>query len=447
MNFDNLNLNTPLKNALIDLGFETMTPIQEASFPIITSGKDVVGIAQTGTGKTFAYLLPILRHLKFSDQKQPRVLIVVPTRELVMQVVGEIKKLGKYMNIRVVGVYGGANINTQKKVVYEGMDILVATPGRLVDLTFTGLLRLSEIQKLVIDEVDEMLAQGFRSQTVQILELLPQKRQSLMFSATITEDVQLLIEDFFVNPQWVEVGSKNTPVEQIIHNMYVVPNFRTKANLLSLLLQEDEQMTKALVFVADKKAADRLAELLENKFPDKVGVIHSNKSQNYRFGAIARFKQGMNSVLIATDIASKGLDIDGITHVINFNIPEVSEDYIHRTGRTGRADKQGIALNFATEDELQFIEKIEAFTKLEMEVFPLPESLKISGDLFPEEMPDLLYDKEYLAPSAARSQAGAFHEKKDKNKKINLGGPKKRNPKHGKPASREPAFKKKKTKF
>lgn len=447
MNFDSLNLNTPLRNALIDLGFEAMTPIQEASYPVITSGKDVVGIAQTGTGKTIAYLLPILRQLKFSDQKQPRVLIVVPTRELVMQVAGEIKKLGKYMNIRVVGVYGGANINTQKKVVYEGMDILVATPGRLVDLTFTGILRLSEIQKLVIDEVDEMLAQGFRSQTVQILELLPAKRQNLMFSATITEDVQLLIQDFFVNPQWVEVGSKNTPVEQIIHNMYMVPNFRTKANLLSLLLQEDEQMTKALVFVPDKKSADRLADLLENSFPDKVGVIHSNKSQNYRFGAIARFKQGMNRILIATDIASKGLDIDGITHVVNFNIPETPEDYIHRTGRTGRADKQGIAINFANEEEIELVKNIETFTKLTMDVFPLPESLVISGDLYPEEMPDKLFDKEYLAPSAERSPAGAFHDKKDKNKKVNLGGPKKRNPKYGTPASRRVVFKKKKTKF
>ncbi|HEX3010051.1 MAG TPA: DEAD/DEAH box helicase, partial [Bacteroidales bacterium] len=236
MKFDDLNLNTPLRNALNDLGFETPTPIQEMAYPVVMSGKDVVGLAQTGTGKTFAYLLPILRQLKFSDQRQPRVLIVLPTRELVMQVVGEIEKLTKYMNVRYAGVYGGTNINTQKKMIYGGLDILVATPGRLVDLTMSGILRLNDIQKLVIDEVDEMLALGFRPQTIQILELLPAKRQNLMFSATLTEDVQQMIEDFFSDPQWLEVGSKHTPVEQISHVLYALPNIRTKVNMLSYLL-------------------------------------------------------------------------------------------------------------------------------------------------------------------------------------------------------------------
>lgn len=443
MSFDKLNLNTPLLNALNDLGFENPTPIQEKAFPIVMSGKDVVGLAQTGTGKTFAYLLPLLRQLKFSDQKQPRVLIVVPTRELVVQVLGELEKLTRYMNVRYLGVYGGTNINTQKKQVYEGLDILVATPGRLVDLTLTGVLRLTSIQKVVIDEVDEMLALGFRPQTIQILELLPAKRQNLMFSATLTEDVQQIITDFFFDPQWVEVGSINTPVEQIAHALYPVKNFYTKANLLSLLLQEDTSLSKVLVFVSDKKIADRLFDFLEEKFPDKISVIHSNKSQNYRFNALGKFQDGTHRVLIATDVASRGLDVSDISHVVNFTIPEIPEDYIHRTGRTGRADKQGVAISFASENELERVEKIESLIGFGLPVQSLPENLIQSNDLLPEEIPAPLYDKDYLKKIEVKPTKGAFHEKKGKNKKVNLGGPKKRNPKYGKPA-KPPVIKSKK---
>jgi ATP-dependent RNA helicase RhlE len=435
MKFENLNLNTPLINAISDLGFTTPTPIQELAFPIIMGGKDVVGLAQTGTGKTFAYLLPILRQLKFSDQKHPRVLIILPTRELVQQVVKEIEKLTRYTNFRYAGVYGGTNINTQKKIVYEGLDILVATPGRLVDLAMSGILRLNNIQKLVIDEVDEMLALGFRAQTIQILEFLPARRQNLMFSATLTEDVQQLIQDFFVDPQWVETGSIHTPVEQIEHSVYHLPNFRTKVNMLSHLLNEDNSLNRVLVFVSDKKAADRLFDSLEERFPGSIAVIHSNKSQNYRFGAIAKFREGSHRVLIATDIASRGLDIADISHVVNFNIPEIPEDYIHRTGRTGRADKQGVAISFATENELEQLDNIEKLIGFKIEEKPMPENLQVSSELYLDEIPAPLYDKDYLKEPTPKAPEGAFHEKKDKNKKVNLGGPKKRYPKHGKPAA------------
>lgn len=434
MSFEKLNLNAPLFSALADMGFTTPTPIQEMAFPVIMSGKDVVGLAQTGTGKTFAYLLPILRQLKFSDQKHPRVLILVPTRELVLQVVKEIEKLTGYVNLRFAGVYGGTNINTQKKLVYGGLDILVATPGRLVDLTMSGILRLNSIQKLVIDEVDEMLALGFRPQTIQILEFLPPKRQNLMFSATLTEDVQELIRDFFSDPQWVETGSIHTPVEQISHCSYHLPNFRTKVNMLSHLLNTDSDMSRVLVFVADKKAADRLFDQMEERFPGLIAVIHSNKSQNYRFGAIAKFREGSHRVLIATDIASRGLDIADISHVVNFNIPEIPEDYIHRTGRTGRADKKGIAINFVTETETELLENIEKLIGFRIEYQSIPENLTISEELYLDEIPAPLFDKDYLKAPAPKAPAGAFHEKKDKNKKVNLGGPKKRYPKHGKPA-------------
>lgn len=432
MKFDDLNLNTPLRNAISDLGLTNPTPIQEMAFPVIMSGKDVIGIAQTGTGKTFAYLLPVLRQLKFSDQKQPRVLILVPTRELVIQVTGELEKLTRYSNFRCAGVYGGTNINTQKKIVNEGLDILVATPGRLVDLALTGVLRLNSIRTLVIDEVDEMLALGFRPQTIRILELLPAKRQNLLFSATLTEDVQQLIKEFFMDPRWVETGSQFTPVDQISHFAYLLPNFRTKANMLALLLNEDNSADRVLVFVPDKKIADRLFDTMDEQFPGSVAVIHSNKSQNYRFGAINKFREGNHRVLIATDIASRGLDIADISHVINFNVPENPEDYIHRTGRTGRLEKKGIAISFVNDNEMAILKNIEDSLKIAVEIEPVPEHLPISEELYVEEIPDPLYDKDYLKQTPAKNSNSAFHEKKPKNRKVNLGGPKKRIQKNSK---------------
>ena len=225
MTFDELNLNKSLLSALDDLGYVYPTPIQKKAFSVIMSGKDLVAIAQTGTGKTFGYLLPLLRQLKYTEQKHPSILIVVPTRELVLQIVGEIAKLSTYMNIRYQGVYGGTNINTQKQLVYNGLDILVATPGRLVDLVHTGILRLKNIQKLVIDEVDQMLSLGFRQQLISFLETLPIKRQNLMFSATISEEVGKLIAKYFNDPFNIEIAAHGTPLNKIIQKGYYVQNF------------------------------------------------------------------------------------------------------------------------------------------------------------------------------------------------------------------------------
>ena len=215
MTFNDLNLNTPLYNAIEDLGFESPTPIQAESFNIVASGKDVVGIAQTGTGKTLAYMLPILRNLKYSQQENPRVLVLVPTRELVVQVVSEIEKFSKYINNRVLGVYGGTNINTQKQAVAQGQDIIVATPGRLYDLAVSRVLQLKSIQKLVIDEVDVMLDLGFRHQLLNIFDILPERRQNIMFSATMTKDVDDLITDFFINPNKISIAVSGTPLDNI----------------------------------------------------------------------------------------------------------------------------------------------------------------------------------------------------------------------------------------
>lgn len=435
MTFLELNLNTPLLNALNELGFENPTPIQEKVYPAVMSGRDTVGIAQTGTGKTFAYLIPILRQLKYSEQKHPRILVVVPTRELVLQVVDEVKKLTKYMTVRVTGVYGGTNINTQKQVVYNGMDILVATPGRLVDLVMTGVLRLKSIQKLVIDEVDEMLNLGFRPQLMSFLDSLPVRRQNLMFSATLTDEVATMIADYFYEPETIEIASQGTPLEQIAQYYYEVPNFYTKVNLLQHLLTYTATYQRVLVFVSVKQLADRIFEHLDPHFPEQIGVLHSNKSQNYRINALERFKNGTSRILIATDVASRGLDIPDITQVINFDTPETAEDYIHRIGRTGRAEKAGIAITFVNEVEMKQLAEIEQFMNKTLEELPIPMEVKISN-IFTEEERPVLFDKEYLAkPSIGESQ-GAFHEKKEKNKKVNLGGPGKRNPRKEKPVNR-----------
>jgi ATP-dependent RNA helicase RhlE len=426
LTFEELNLSNPLLNALADLEYIHPTPIQEKSFALVMSGKDLVGVAQTGTGKTFAYLLPLLRQLKFSNQRQPRILIVVPTRELVLQVVNEIKKLTKYMTVRAVGVYGGTNINTQKQLVYDGSDILVATPGRLIDLTLTGVLRLTSVQKLVIDEVDEMLNLGFRSQLVQVMELLPENRQNIMFSATLTEDVENLINDFFFDTQKIEIAPHGTPLKNIIQKVYFAQNFNTKVNLLKLLLQTDSEMSKVLIFCGSKKNADRLHALLTPDFGEMCGVIHSNKSQNLRFNSVRKFHEGEIRLLIASDIAARGLDISDVTHVLNFDTPEIPEDYIHRIGRTGRIDKIGTAITFADEAEKKYLGEIENLMKIKIPIENLPDNLKISEIYTSEEKP-LLYDKEYLKkPKPQNAISGAFHEKKEKNKKVNSGSPSKK---------------------
>ena len=420
--FKDLNLTKPLLNALSDIGFDNPTPIQEKAFPVIMSGKDAVGIAQTGTGKTFAYLLPILRQLTFSEQRQPRVLIVVPTRELVVQVVDEVAKLSAYMQARCVGVYGGGNINIQKQKVYDGVDILVATPGRLIDLTLSRTLQFNSIQKLVIDEVDEMLNLGFRSQLIKILDILPEKRQNLMFSATLNEDVEMMIDNYFYKPEYIELISRGTPLEKIIQQAYHVPNFYTKVNLLEYLLQTEKNFTKVLLFVKNKKIADDIYKALEGEFAEDIGVIHSNKSQPQRFSAVKKFDEGTHRLLIATDVIARGLDLKDVTHVINFDMPsKEASAYIHRIGRTGRADKTGIAISFITKLNLPMQKEIETLMKKKLEILDMPEAVEISENLTQDEKP-VTRDKSLKKIPKHVTPTGAFHEKKDKNKKVNLGG-------------------------
>ena len=422
MTFHDLNINNQLFNALDDLGFITPTPIQEQAFNVVSSGKDVVGIAQTGTGKTFAYMLPILKDLKFSEQENPRVLVLVPTRELVVQIVDEIEKLSKYINNRILGVYGGTNINTQKQAIADGVDILVATPGRLYDLALSRVLQLKSIQKLVIDEVDVMLDLGFRHQLINIFDILPERRQNIMFSATMTQDVNLLLNDFFKSPERVSIAVSGTPLENISQQRYNVPNFYTKVNLLTHLLKDTETYNKVLVFVAYKRMADRLFENLDERFHDELCVIHSNKTQNYRLRSIEQFRNGDNRILVATDVMARGLDIDNVSHVINFDTPDFPENYMHRIGRTGRAEREGQALVFSTEKEQESIENIELLMKMTITVIDIPDTVEISTDLIEEERPQI---KEHNNPFKRKDEDApgpAFHDKSEKNSKENLGG-------------------------
>ncbi len=417
--FKDFNLGNSLHNALEDLGIDTPTSIQHKSFKTIMSGKDVLGIAQTGTGKTLAFLLPTLRHWKFSKSPFPQFIIIVPTRELVAQIVEEVKKLTEYMTFEVVGVYGGTNIKTQKHAVSVGTDLVVGTPGRLLDLLKDGVLKTKQLKKLIIDEVDEMLNMGFRTQLSEITQFLPEKRQNLMFSATLPDEVIALIDLFTTYYERIEAAPSGTPLKNINQAYYEVPNFNSKTNLLKVLLEADKTMSRVLVFVSTKKYADALYEVLSEWYVDQVGIIHSSKSQNNRFDAVNKFQDGTYRLLVTTDIIARGLDISDVSHVVNFDLPVESERYIHRIGRTGRAEKKGEAMSFVSPQEEELKQAIEGLMSYTIGLKSNPQEYVASTELIPleivvEHVPFNSHKVKEHKPSGP-----AFHEKSDKNKKVN----------------------------
>ncbi len=421
--FEQFNLPKSVQKAIDELGFVTPTPIQEKSFSVIMSGRDMMGIAQTGTGKTFAYLLPLLKLYKFTPTNTPKIVILVPTRELVVQVVEEVEKLTKYLSIKTLGIFGGVNINTQKKAVFEGIDILVGTPGRVMDLALDAYIRFDETQKLVIDEFDEMLNLGFRVQLTSILAMMKNKRQNILFSATMTEEVDALLGDYFDYPEEVTLSASGTPLEKIAQFIYEVPNFHTKINLLKHLLNTDQTTERILVFVNNKRISDLLFEKIDESFPDQFGVIHSNKSQNYRLTTMAEFQAGNLRGLITTDVMARGLDISNISHVINFEMPERPELYMHRIGRTGRADATGTAISFFTKKEEEMKIEIEVLMNRELNPEIFPSEVEISTVLIgPEKEKEKI---KQLFKKQKLEGEGAFQEKAKKNTKVNLGGPSK----------------------
>jgi ATP-dependent RNA helicase RhlE len=319
-----------------------------------------------------------------------------------------------------LGVYGGTNMNTQKQSCAQGTDILVATPGRLYDLALSKAVKLKEIKKLVIDEVDVMLDLGFRFQLTNIFELLPPKRQNIMFSATMTTDVDALIDDFFIAPEKVSIALSGTPLENIAQECYTVHNFYTKVNLLIRLLKDKDIFKKVLVFVSNKRNADIVFEEMDVAFSNETCVIHSNKTQNYRIRSIRQFDEGKNRILVTTDVMARGLDLDKITHVINFDTPNYPENYMHRIGRTGRAEHQGNSILFYTEKETPDKEAIEDLMDYKIPTKEIPVNVDISEELLPEERPRII-EADNPDQITLASQ-GSFHEKIEKNKKINQGG-------------------------
>lgn len=415
--FDQLKINKFLLRALDEMGFEEPTSIQDKVFSPVKAGKDVVGIAQTGTGKTFAYLLPVLTNWKFTKSPYPQILILVPTRELVIQVEEEVKKLTEFMSVSVAGVFGGVNMQNHREAVSGRLDVVVGTPGRLMDLILCGALRTKDLKVLIIDEVDEMLNLGFRTQLRNIVELIPEKRQNLMFSATMIPEVEDVIHQFTSFYEKIEAAPSGAPLENIEQLAYLAPNFNSKANLLSYLLKQDEGMKKVLVFAGTRKMADALHKRMNEEFEDLVGVIHSSKAQNNRFNTVNRFADGTYRFIIATDIVARGLDVAGVSHVINFDLPSTSEQYVHRIGRTGRAEERGAAIAFVSEKEMAYKTSIEELMNFTIPLKEIPEDVD-----FTDELIGLETEKEHLASDnfyKLDDSGSAFHEKAKKNQKVN----------------------------
>jgi ATP-dependent RNA helicase RhlE len=433
--FADFELTKQLDSALEKLNITNPTPIQEKSFKPILSGRDIMGIAQTGTGKTLAYLLPLLKQYQYSKTNQPKIVILVPTRELVVQVTDILESLAEFINVRILGIYGGVNINTQKLLVYEGVDILVGTPGRVLDLAIDNVLSFKEMKKLVVDEFDEMLSLGFKAQLSHLFTMMPDKRQNILFSATMTDQVDDMLHEYFKNPVEISLARSGTPLEKISQTSIPVENFNTKLNLIVHQLEDKAKFEKVLIFANNKKHADLIFNHLDEIFPDEFGVIHSNKSQNFRLRTMEAFTRDEYRGIITTDIMARGLDIPDVTHVINFEIPEVPEQYIHRIGRTGRADKKGDAISYFSEKEVERLDAIEELMDKQMteEAFPIDD---VQINPVKREFEKDVIKMKTLTTVKVEERGAAFHEKKDKNKKVNLGGPTKRKPPKSKPKNR-----------
>jgi len=362
MPFKSMGLADPLVQGILATGYTAPTDIQSQAIPAILEGQDVVGCAQTGTGKTAAFVLPILHRLETvprrSKKKIPRALVVTPTRELAVQIEQAIRGYGRFMKIHTVAVYGGMSVTTQANHLRRGVDVVVATPGRLLDHLEHGMVNLSLIEMLVLDEVDRMFDMGFIQDVHKIIAALPAQRQTLLFSATLPAAIKKLTQCIQTSPVTIQIGEQRVPIETITQHVYPVPQMQ-KTSLLLHLIQR-EAMGSVLVFTRTKRSADRIRMCLKQGNVGAV-AIHSDRTQRQRLRALDGFKRGQYRVLVATDIAARGIDVEGISHVINFDVPEYAEDYIHRIGRTGRATATGDAMTFVSRGEVADLRKIESF--------------------------------------------------------------------------------------
>ena len=357
MSFGTLGLSPKILEAVREAGYTTPTPIQAAAVPHVLGGHDLIGIAQTGTGKTAAFVLPLLERLSGTQaSRNPRVLIVAPTRELAAQIDESVRDLSKHLSVRCVTIYGGVGETPQIQALRRGADIVVATPGRLIDLMGSGRLTLRDVKHLVLDEADRMLDMGFLPQIRRIVAAVPRDRQTLLFSATLSREIEKLTGEFLRDPKLVEIGRRSNPAETVEQFLYPVPKSR-KIDLLLTLLR-DESLDTVLVFSRTKHGADKIARKLTQAGVETV-TLHSNRSQGQRTQALAAFKSGRCRVLVATDIAARGIDVEAISHVINFDFPMHPEDYVHRIGRTGRAEAEGDAISFVTPDDEASVRDLE----------------------------------------------------------------------------------------
>ncbi|MEM6526001.1 MAG: DEAD/DEAH box helicase [Bacteroidota bacterium] len=410
--FEDFKLNSQLINAINDLGFVKPTPIQVKGIPMALAGHDLMGIAQTGTGKTAAYVLPVLMKVKYAQGDDPRALILAPTRELVLQIEKNLLDLSCYTDLRIVALYGGVGPKVQIENVQKGVDILVATPGRFMDIYLKGELAPKQIKTLVLDEADKMMDMGFMPQIRKILEVIPVKRQNLLFSATMPSKVVSLSEEFLEFPVVVEVAPQASTVGTIEQQLYELPNLKSKINMLDYLLGEQE-FSRIIVFTRTKVNADNVLKFLERKGHGPVRVIHSNKGQNSRINAINQFKEGELRILVSTDVSARGIDVSDVSHVVNFDVPIIYEDYVHRIGRTGRATKEGVAITFANQAELLHVKKIESVINEKIPVLKVPSQVVITKT---EKAEQISIEREIDAFKRKENPEfkGAFHEKKVK---------------------------------
>lgn len=429
--FEDLKLNRQILNAIDDLGFEKPTEIQSKVIPIAMAGHDLFGIAQTGTGKTLAFVAPLVMKIKYAQGNDPRALILAPTRELVLQIAENFKSLAKYTDLRAVTLYGGIGPKTQIEEVEKGVDLIIATPGRFLDLYSKGYINTKQIKTLILDEADKMMDMGFVPQIRSILEVVPRKRQNMLFSATMADKIVVLTEEFLEFPVMVEVAPQATVAETIEQVLYEVPNFRTKINLLMHFL-DDESFARVIVFVKKKSTADNIAKYLERKEKGSVRVVHANKGQNSRINAVNEFREGDVRILVSTDVTARGMDISMVSHVINFDLPMVYEDYVHRIGRTGRAENEGMAITFANELEMHHLPKIESLIQQQIPRKTIPSQVEIEKTPFIEQQ-EMARTLDKIKQKNDPTFKGAFHEKKkqydnadQKRKKGNFKGGRKK---------------------
>ena len=372
MSFDNLGLIPSLLKAVKEKGYEVPSPIQEKAIPLILKGKDILASAQTGTGKTAGFTLPLLQRLSSNPsngKRNIRALILTPTRELAAQIYENVLEYSTHLNIRSTVIFGGVNQRPQVATLRQGVDVLIATPGRLLDLVNQKVLFLSSVNILVLDEADRMLDMGFKRDLDKIMNIIPRQRQNLLFSATFSKEIKFLAREILNNPEIVEATPENTTVEAIVQKAYKVDKNKKAALIIKLILEGG--WFQVLVFTRTKHGANKLSQKLE-KADIKAAAIHGNKSQGARTRALAGFKEGSISVLVATDIAARGLDIPLLPHVINFELPNIPEDYVHRIGRTGRAGASGKAISIVSVDEYAYARGIEKLLNIKLESTIIP---------------------------------------------------------------------------